>query len=227
MQRVVHPELLDELPSDDPRAIRSRKDLRRLNRIMGHARMVATLLRRANFHSWGKGIVDLGAGDGAFLLSVAPHLPRLHAVLVDKRGVIDEQVFDGFRALGWSLEGFGSDVFETLSEMPSVRGPAAIANLFLHHFCTDELKRLLQLIAERVDLFIACEPRRSGLALAASRLVRCIGCNHVTRHDAVASVRAGFADHELTDLWKATDWQIEEGKFGLFSHYFFAARKHL
>src|SRR5690606_611777 len=33
--RVVLPEILDSLPPDDPRAIRSRGDLRRINRLMG------------------------------------------------------------------------------------------------------------------------------------------------------------------------------------------------
>jgi hypothetical protein len=74
-------------------------------------------------------------------------------------------------------------------------------------------------------LFIACEPRRSAPALAASRLVGLIGCNGVTRHDAVASVRAGFTGSELSALWPAgPGWKLHEGAAGLFSHRFMARR---
>ena len=42
MNRIVQPELLDELPPDDPRAMRSRRDLRRINAWMrNHAIMAA------------------------------------------------------------------------------------------------------------------------------------------------------------------------------------------
>ncbi len=34
LPRQVHLELLDTLPPDDPRAIQSRRDLRRINRLM-------------------------------------------------------------------------------------------------------------------------------------------------------------------------------------------------
>jgi hypothetical protein len=50
-----------------------------------------------------------------------------------------------------------------------------------------------------------------------------IGCNAVTRHDAAASVRAGFAGRELSALWPARPgWRLREGRAGLFSHLFVA-----
>jgi hypothetical protein len=74
-------------------------------------------------------------------------------------------------------------------------------------------------------VFVACEPRRSALALGASRLVGLIGCNEVTRYDAPISVRAGFAGRELSGLWPAGGaWQLREGARGLFSHCFVAGR---
>ena len=36
--RVVIPELLDHLPADEPEALRSRRDLRRVNWLMGNER---------------------------------------------------------------------------------------------------------------------------------------------------------------------------------------------
>jgi hypothetical protein len=47
----------------------------------------------------------------------------------------------------------------------------------------------------------------------------------VTRHDAVLSVRAGFAGRELSALWPSADgWKLEERRAGLFSHLFVAHR---
>ena len=61
---------------------------------------------------------------------------------------------------------------------------ATVANLFLHHFREGELAHLLNLAAQQTKRFIACEPRRSRTALAGASLLRLIGCNDVTVHDA-------------------------------------------
>ena len=45
MPRVVGAEALDGLPHDDPGAIRSRRDLRRVHRAMGTRRIVLRALR--------------------------------------------------------------------------------------------------------------------------------------------------------------------------------------
>jgi hypothetical protein len=64
------------------------------------------------------------------------------------------------------------------------------------------------------------------LALQASRLLGLIGCNEVTRHDAVVSVRAGFVDQELSALWpERTRWHLQEEAAGLFSHCFVAQQR--
>ena len=90
----------------------------------------------------------------------------------------------------------------------------------------EQLAGLLQLLATRTALFLATEPRRSGFALAASRLLGLVGCNAVTRHDAIVSVRAGFRDAELSALWPRQDvWRLREGGAGLFSHYLLARRR--
>jgi hypothetical protein len=80
-------------------------------------------------------------------------------------------------------------------------------------------------IAERASVFVACEPRRSRTALVGSHLLGLIGCNDVTRHDAVASVVAGFHGRELSMLWpQSTAWTLDEGPRGLFSHLLVARR---
>ena len=108
-------------------------------------------------------------------------------------------------------------------------GGAAITfvfqQLFLHHFEPGRLACLLALVAKRTRFFVACEPRRSGTALLGSRLLGLVGCNDVTRHDAVVSVRAGFRDREISALWPVGGWDTEESPRGLFSHCFIARRR--
>ena len=68
--RRVAAELLDELPPHDPRAVRSRRDLRVVNRIMGHAGLLARALDAVATRSPLR-LVELGAGDGTLLLRLA------------------------------------------------------------------------------------------------------------------------------------------------------------
>ena len=77
LQRVVIPELLDHLPEDDPHAMRSRRDLRRINFLMGNERWILGTLARFPDSSRG-GIIELGAGMGACAA-------RLPAVFRDHR----------------------------------------------------------------------------------------------------------------------------------------------
>jgi hypothetical protein len=85
---------------------------------------------------------------------------------------------------------------------------------------------VLRAAARSARVFIAVEPRRSLRSLFVSRLLWFIGCGQVTRHDAVASVRAGFTGRELSRLWSADDnWMLQERPAGWFSHLFIAQRR--
>ena len=207
--RVLEPEWLDELPHEDPRARRSRRDLVRVNRLMGNARIVAGELARLPQL---RAIAEIGAGDGAFMRAVLARLGRddLEVHLVDRQ----------------PLGTVTADVFDWLADPAVPRVDAIVANLFLHHFETPRIARLFELARAKTRAFIACEPRRSRVALAGARFLGLVGCNDVTRHDAVVSVRAGFADGELGALWPAGEgWHVEERSRGLFSHGF-VARTH-
>jgi hypothetical protein len=197
--RILETEWLDTLPPSDPRAERSRRDLRRINTLMGNARHIASALRP----HWREGmrIADLGSGDGSLMREVARHLPgAVDAISVDKS--------------------LGLDVLEFLRQPQKL--DAIVCNLFLHHLDGDVLSDVLWLAAERAPLFVACEPRRARIALQASRMVWVLGCNEVTRHDALASVRAGFAGKELSAAWPPGDWQLEERVAWPFTHLFVA-----
>ena len=175
-------------------------------------------------------VVDLGGGDGTLLLQVArklaPDCGGGQAVLVDRQMLVSDRTREAFKASRWGFEAATSDVFHWLATAPLHVCTVMIANLFLHHFEDSPLRALLEQVSTRAELFVACEPRRDWLTLQASGLVGWIGCNAVTRHDAPISVRAGFADREISALWPASgDWHTEEGPTGPFSHYFVAWRE--
>jgi SAM-dependent methyltransferase len=224
--RAVETEWLDRLPADDPRAVRSRADLKVINAWMRQAGIMAHALMR----HWGTGsprtLLDLGAGDGTFLLRVAHRLPwrNVAAVLLDRQDIVAAETRAAFAALGWQVETVRGDVLDLIGHMD---GADAIgANLFLHHLTAEELRRLFAAATRSASLFVACEPRRGPFGLLASRMVGAIGCGDVSRHDAVASVRAGFRRQELSALWPASpEWELHEYPAVPFTHCF-AARRH-
>ena len=198
--RIIETEWLDSLPSSDPRAEQSRRDLRRVNTIMGNARHIAAALR-PHWHE-GMRIADLGSGDGSLMKAIQRRLPGpVKPILVDKADGLD--VLDFLREDGPRLD-------------------AIVCNLFLHHLDGDVLSDVLALAAERAPLFVACEPRRARIALEASKMLWVLGANDVTRHDAVVSVRAGFTGDELSRIWPLGNWNLEERVAWPFSHFFCA-----
>jgi hypothetical protein len=232
VERLLEPELLDELPPDDPRAIRSRRDLKWLNWWMGHRSILVDALIGHWKNKPLRHLVDLGAGDGAFALGLTRELvkyqPQLHVLLVDRQPVVGEPVRTQFQKLGCTVEVIATDIFDWLNRGQGAVQPGTVfvTNLFLHHFHEAELCEMFHLASKQVDLFAACEPRRSALSLTAARWVGLIGCGPVTRHDAVVSVRAGFARRELSEMWPTEgNWMLQEQQAGMFSHLFVAHRK--
>jgi len=229
MQRSVKRELLDALPAEDPQAVQSRRDLRRLNVWMGHVGIMRRMLRRVRPWQAAARIVELGAGDGTFLLRLARSSPwrgrQTEALLVDRQYLVTTQTKAEMASLSWRVVPIQADVFDWLEKAVIRPTDVIIANLFLHHFKDDVLRTLFANLAERADFFAACEPRRSPWVLGVSKLVRLIGCNDVSRHDAEASVRAGFIGRELSALWPQDGvWELTEKRAGLFTHCFVAQR---
>jgi hypothetical protein len=230
LPRRVTPELLDTLPADDPRAQRSRGDLPRIHRAMATLSIVHRALDRGTAGFVPRTLLELGAGDGALMLRLAQrrktHWPDLRVTLLDRLPLVAPRTLEGLSRVGWMPRVVAMDVFDWLASADTTRWDVIFANLFLHHFSGDELRKLLGGIAERSCVFLCCEPRRSVLALAGSHLVGLLGAGPVTRQDAVSSVHAGFRGQELSDLWPdRRDWVIEERSAGLFSHCFLALRK--
>ncbi|HLH55474.1 MAG TPA: class I SAM-dependent methyltransferase [Verrucomicrobiae bacterium] len=229
MNRRLEKEWLDEMSVTDPRAVRSRRDLRKLNAWMGNARILAAQLARVR-NSSTVCLADIGAGDAYLLLRVARRLGKgwqeTRATLVDQQNLITPAVLQDFRTLGWQIDLACMDVLEWSREENRPPRDIILANLFLHHFEKDTLAALFQRLAARCTCFIALEPRRGLVPLLFSHLIWFIGCNSVTRHDAPVSVRAGFANAELSALWpNHTDWSVWEKRAGPFGHLFVARMK--
>lgn len=236
--RIVRPEILDELPPADARAIRSRRDLQRVNRVLGSC----GILSRAVRHTLASAppdaapcILELGGGDGTLALRIAKRLvtswPVAELTLLDRQALISAATGTAFAHLGWSLRPLTVDALAwaraPTQQQRSGRWDVILANLFLHHFDDTGLRELLAAAAERCAGFIACEPRRSLVALAGSRLLPALGVSADTRHDAVISVGAGFLGDELSRLWPTagrTPWQLTEHRAGFFGHLFIATR---
>jgi hypothetical protein len=131
--RRLETELLDVLPADDPAAVRSRRDLRRLNEVMLHPAIMARRMLRHSVDA-PRRIIELGAGDGSLMLRLSRRLARhwsgVATILVDRQDIVTHETRQAISNLGWRENLVAQDVFEYLA----IAEPAdiIIANLFLH-----------------------------------------------------------------------------------------------
>ena len=184
-ERRVIPELLDHLAPDDPAARRSRADLRRINFLMGNERWVLRQLRRHPQHL-ACGITELGAGDGSLAVKIARGFP---ACRVNVHDLMPCPLLP--HELTERIDWFCGDVFGN----PPAAGGVLVANLFLHHFQGEALRRLGE-ICRNFEMLVINEPDRTRhAALLGGMLLPFV--NHVTRHDMMTSIRAGFRRGEL------------------------------
>lgn len=237
LPRILEPETLDHLAPDDPAACRARRDLRRVNRVMGAKgileRALARVVPRAPRPPDSPlRVIELGCGDGRLMLDVARSsrspLGTAEITLLDLQPLVTPETLAAYAAAGWRARSLSQDVLAWAEgDAGDDRWDLVVANLFLHHFEGEALRRLLAGCARRADAIAVCEPRRSRFALGASHLVVFLGANVVTRRDAVLSVRAGFIDDELEQAWpdRSGAWQLEEYEDGPFTHCFCARRR--
>lgn len=230
MVRCLQAELVDELPPEHPEAIKTRRDLRRINLLMGHVGILARALDSVTPEQHAVRLIEIGAGDGEMFLRVAQRLgdrwDNVDVTFVDLQDLVRDETEAAFSTLGWQVRSVKSDVLQWLGDTAAEKSNVIIANLFLHHFSDAQLSNLLSLAAKKADALIALEPRRAGWPLFCARALALIGFSPATCHDAPISVRAGFTGRELSALWPQNGtWDLTERRAGLFSHLFIAQRK--
>jgi hypothetical protein len=192
VKRQVVPEILDSLSGDDPGALRSRRDLRLINVLMGNERWIL----KQNYCG---GVIELGAGEGQLTRKIAA---RGQVVGLDLQERPD----------GLDVPWLAGDLFQIL---PEVEGETIVANLVLHHFRDNQLAQLGKLIRDRRSL-IAVEPWRSKISLAEGYALWPL-INHITKHDMMVSIRAGFRNgdlRKLLDLGDEREWKEEVSLLG-------------
>jgi len=212
MQRRVELELLDHLPADDPAALRSRRELRLINAIMGNHRWLARAVRRSMRPGWR--VLELGPGDGAFGA-------RLVAA-----GICEPRLLAGIdlapRPRAWPVGAawMQGDLFaDALPEAEIV-----IANLFLHHFEPEALARLGARLPAKCRILLGNEPARRWLHIAQGSLLSVLALlSRVTRHDMHISIRAGFLGDELPRVlglgaWKCATSASFLGAYRMLAH---------
>ncbi len=207
-ERVIQPELLDQLPPDDPDAMRARDEMLQVNGIMGNHRWIERMVRRHRESGWQ--ITELGAGDGALSMRL------LESGCCTEAGL---QAYDLApppehwpAAAHWTR---GDVLAQMLPETEIV-----VANLFLHHFTREQLRLLGSRLSPATRLIVASEPARHWVHTLSGRLFCEVAeLNHVQRHDMQVSIRAGFRGDELRDaLGLDATWQtcVSSHPFGAY-----------
>ena len=201
MIRTIEPELLDALADDHPDALASRRDLLKVNWIMGnHHWMLRTLKKE---RKPGERICEIGAGDGALSRKIVQNAicspTELHAV------DLASQPKNWPQGATWHQ----GDLFAT--QLPDCE--ILIANLFLHHFRPEQLAQLGARLSPVTRLILAAEPARYRIhQITGGVISRLLRMHYVTRYDMQVSIRAGFRCDELPQsLGLGSDWRFEGG----------------
>ena len=211
-QRLLVPELLDSMNAADPRAIRSRLDLRFINAFLGNERWIKSMLQEHSVEI--RSLQELGAGRGHLL-------KRLHSIL-------PEAIVTGLD-LSARPEGLPSGIHwirgNFLKTLNDASADACIGNLILHHFDSEALRTLGGKLKE-FRLLLFSEPLRKTLPMRLARMVLPLA-GEVTRHDMPASIRAGFIKGELPSLLglDPARWNVKEYESGRGSLRLIASRK--
>ena len=189
----------------DPGAIDSRRDLRLLNALMGHAGLFTQLARKDFPHQPPSRIVEIGAGDGKFLLRVAQRLPKtwrnMDVTFVDLQDLLLADTKIEFAALNWRVRSVEADIFEWLNDTPRENRRHDRQSRFAPFHATRNCPLLFSAVAKKPAPSLRLNRGAAGGRCFARACLSLIGCDAVTCHDAPVSVRAGFTGRELSALW--------------------------
>lgn len=199
MPRTIQPELLDSLPPDHPDALHNRRDLRRINTLLGHHRWIARTL--CQLVRPGERVLELGAGTSELAL-------RLIAagLAVDALDLWPPPA-DWPATRTWHRSDLRE--FDRYDNYDVIMG-----NLIFHQFEDQELAALGARLRTRVRVIVAAEPARSRVSQwLFGAFAPLFGANRVTLHDAHVSIAGGFHGDELPRLLglDPTGWDVHCG----------------
>lgn len=194
--RVVESELLDNLDARNPEAIRSRRDLRMVNVLMGNNLWFFRQMRALSHQN--SRVVEIGAGDGLLSAAIHRRYPFFRLTAMDLQPRPDGLVGD----FSW-IQG---NLFDLLPRIPS---DVLLGGMIIHHFSDDQLAMLGSHLQNFRAIFV-CEPFRSRFSMMLACLMWPL-VGRVTRHDMPASIRAGFRKGDLARLLGLSEqWDIRE-----------------
>ncbi len=195
--RVVESELLDNLDARNPEAIRSRRDLRLINALMGNQIWFFRQLRRFPQQSAIRAI-EIGAGDGNLSASLHRRYPSVTLTAMDLQARPD--------GLPGDFSWIRGNLFDLL---PRNSADVLLGGMIIHHFSDNQLAMLGSHL-ENFREILLCEPYRSRWSMLLAYLMWPL-VGRVTRHDMPASIRAGFRRGELAQLLNLSpQWKIRE-----------------
>ena len=207
LDRVIVPEILDSLDPSDPRALRSRSDLRLIDFFLGNSRWIVGQLEKQDPAP--ARILELGAGEGELCRRINASLPSSSVTGLDLIGRPAN--------LSADIDWISGDFFDTL---PATNADTCVGSLILHHFSDRALREL----GSRMKSFRClafCEPLRGRAPLFFST-VSSLFMGEVTQHDMPVSIRAGFRLGELPALlgldsgvWKINESSLWRGSLRL------------
>lgn len=204
-------EFLDDLTFDDASLERAFGELEKLNAWLGGHRTTVEglhlgLSRLQPLDEAPIRVVDAGCGSGDGLRALARWARRrslpLELIGVDGNPRVLElarRLSAQFPELTYRRIDVFSDAFLAL------RPRVVVASLFCHHFDTTTVERWLARLMEhsRVAVVINDLQRHWAAAYAFEGLCRLLRLSDITAHDGSVSVRRGFREHELRELFEA------------------------
>jgi 2-polyprenyl-3-methyl-5-hydroxy-6-metoxy-1,4-benzoquinol methylase len=232
MQRIVTAELMDDPAAHRDELARSLAYIRGVNRLLGGTRGLLRHLHRWS-QRWPKNrpitLLDIGTGSADIPLAARTWADQrgfdLHITAVD----LHPTTLDLAREHVAGREGI-TLVQEDARRLTDRFDPGSFdyahAGLFLHHLPFIEVLTVLRIMDRLARAGIVWNDLvRSRLSLRVAELLL-IGQPNMVRHDARASIRAGFTRAEVLDFAARTG--IDYGRYRrlLFHRFTFAGEKH-
>ena len=213
MQRILHPELLDQDSGSPQEVVSALRSLRWVNRFFGgnrmHVRLLTKVADRAskpNLH-----ILEVACGHAVALqaaaLKLQPTTPNLRMTLLDQSPLHfpTAALWDARLPQPSSIVGDALQV-----PLPDNSVDIVSCCLFLHHLkeaqAADYLRESLRLARAAVVLN---DLERTPLHYALARAFSLIDPSRLSRHDGPVSVRQAYTRAELQALLQATGHRYE------------------